>query len=71
MHVHTHVVFTHTSVFTHVDVCMATVASYLAFSLSYITIVVATLFFSYRAWTAYQGMEDEITEEVVSRSLIL
>ena len=43
---------------------MATVASYLPFSLSYNANVVVTLFFPYRAWAAHQGVEGEIAKEV-------
>ena len=45
--------------------------SYLLFSLSYYTISVVTLFIPYRAWSAHQGMENKIAEEVESKSLIL
>ena len=50
---------------------MATVASYLPFSFSYNATVTVTLFFPHGAWAAHQGVEDEIAEEVESRSLIL
>ena len=69
--VYTHTVFTHERVFTHVHACMANVASYLSFSLSYNVIILVTLFFPYRALAAHQGVEDEIAEEVESTSLIL
>ena len=54
--------YLHTRVFLHVCmlVCMDTIASYLPFSLSYNATVLVTLFFPYRALTAYQGVEDEI-----------
>ena len=74
-HVYTHAVFTLTSVFTCVHPCVANVvselASYVPFSLSYNATILVTLFFPYKALAAHQGMEDEITEEVESTSLIL
>ena len=54
---------------------MANVASYLAiylpFSLSCNATVLVTWFFPYRALAAHHGVEDEITEEVESTSLVM
>ena len=73
--VHAHAVFTLACVFTRLHACMANVASmlasYLPTSLSYNATVLITLFFPYRALAAHQRVEDEITEEVESTSLIL
>ena len=71
--VHAHAVFILTCVFTHVHACMANVTSMLASYLptSYHATVLVTLFFPYRALAAHQRVEDEITEEVESTSLIL
>ena len=75
MHVHAHTVLTLTCVFTRLHACMANVAnmlaSYLPTSLSYNATVLITLFFPYRALATHQRVEDEITEEVESTSLIL
>ena len=75
MRVHAEVVFTLSCVFTHVHACMANVASYLAiylpFSLSCNATVLVTWFFPYRALAAHHGVEDEITEEVESTSLVM
>ena len=71
MCVHAHAVFTNVHVFTRVHACMANVASYLPFSLSYDATILATLFFPYRALAAHQGVEDEIVEEVESTKLIV
>ena len=60
----THTQYLHLRVFTCVHACMANVASYLPFSLSYNATVLVTLFFPYRALAAHQGVEDEIAEEV-------
>ena len=43
---------------------MASVASYLSFSLSYNATILVTLFFPYMALPVHQGMEDKIAEEV-------
>ena len=67
---HTHLVFTHERVFTRVHAYMSNVASYLPFSLSYNATALVTLSFLYRALAAYQGVDDEIVEEVESTSLI-
>ena len=45
--------------------------SSLPFSLSYNATILATLFFLYKALAAHQWVEDEITEEVESTSIIL
>ena len=75
MCVHAHAVFTYRCFLPHVHTCMANVGnqlvSYLPFSLSYNASILATLFFLYRALAAHQWVEDEITEEVESTSIIL
>ena len=71
MHVHAHTVFTHAHVFTQVHACMANIAGYLPFSLSYKATTLVTLYFLYRALIEHQGVEDKIVEEVESISLIL
>ena len=70
-HVHAHAVFRHMCVFTHTHACIANVASYLPFSLSYNAIILVTLFFPYSALAAHQGLEEKIAEKVESTSLIL
>ena len=66
-----HMQYLHTHVFICVHACMVNVVSYLPFSLSNDATILVTLFFPYRALAAHQGVEDEITEEVESTSLIL
>ena len=70
-HMYMHMQYLHTHVFICVHACMVNVVSYLPFSLSNDATILVTLFFPYRALAAHQGVEDEITEEVESTSLIL
>ena len=69
--VYMHMQYLYMLFFTRVHTCMANVASYLPFHFSYNATILVTLFFPYRALATYQLVEDEITEEVESTSLIL
>ena len=54
-HVYTYMQYLHTRVFTRVHACIATVASYLTFSLSYNATVLVTLLFPTGPWMHTKG----------------